>query len=609
MTRWLLILSVSLMLPGRLCAQPAVDRLEIFPTERTLHAPGRTQQLAVRAHYADGSQRDVTRLTLFTSTDAEIATVNSDGLVRFHQPGEVAILCRYRTLGTARLAYVEPRPGFTWPDPPEDNFIDRLVFAQLKRLHVAPSELSPDEVFVRRAYLDACGILPTPAEVRKFLDDKNPAKRARLIDALLERPEFAECWAHHWVEILHLHNAHLGTKSGMAYLHWIRGQLRNDTPLDRLVREMLLGKGPVTDEGPVHFYQTGNNPTEWAERTAAAFLGVRMQCVRCHESIDSRWKTADARQFSAFFAQLSRHRVDARPGPIYLMMLDRQAEWLDPATKKPVPPRFPDGTAPKLTPGQDRREPLADWLTARENPYFARTMANRIWYHLLGKGIADPPDVIHELPLTANDALLDALAKKLVARRFELKPMVRLIMNSRTYQLSAKTNEFNKDDQKYFSHAYAGRMSEALLIDAVAQVLELPPWIEGIEKMPAGTRAVHYVHPGPRFWAGGGRVRSDCERDAADSHSPQVAFVHMINSEEFQARLKVPYTRANRLLSENRTDREIIDDIFLAAFARLPSDENRQKAREHFAKTKDRAQACEDILWAVLNSREFIQRR
>lgn len=611
MTRTIALAILLFMAPAGVRAQ-GVLRLEIHPAERLLHAPARSQQLSIRAFFADGQNRDVTRLTLFCSSDPDTATVDANGLVRFQKPGEVAIQCRYgRAVGFARLTQVRPAPGYRWPDPPEVNLIDRLVFARLKELCLPPSELSNDEMFVRRAYLDACGLLPTVAEVRRFLADKNPDKRRRLIDELIERPEFTELWAHHLGKVLRFENAPIGDKAGMAYLHWIRGYLKNDTGLDHLVREMLLGKGAVTEEGPVHFYRMESEPSAWAEQTARAFLGIRLECVRCHDSTASHWTKEDGRRFTAFFGQLSVQRVDAKPRPIALLILDRKAEWLDPQTKNPVPPRFLDGTMPKLAKEQDRREVLADWVTSPKNPYFARNAANRIWFHLVGKGIADPPDQIHELPFSANDALLDALAKELIGCRFQLKPMVRLIMNSRVYQLSSQPNEINKEDEKHFSRGYPRPLDEAVLLDATAQLMELPPWIEGIDKLPAGTRAVHLPHPGPRFVGGFTRPMplTVCQRDVDESRGLGAAFLHEINSPHMSARLKAPTNRVNRMLADKRTDQEILDELFLAAFARLPDQKPRQAMREHLAMTKDRAEAWQDCLWAVLNAREFVFRR
>lgn len=582
----------------------AVERLEIFPAERVLHAPNHTQQLAVIAHFSDGTQRDVTHLTQFTSTHGETASVSRTGRVRFHQSGDVAILCRYTIMASARLTFVEEKPGFDWPKPEEKNLIDHLVFAKLKQMRIVPADLCTDEVFVRRAYLDACGILPTPAEIRRFLNDPRADKRSRLIDELLDRPEYADLWAHYWREMLALPFRNHSVKKTNAYLHWMRGHLNQDGRIDRLAHAIVAGKGVVTDEGPVSFYTAAESPPELAARVSTAFLGMRLECAHCHHHFNTRWTMADHHHFNAFFAQIYRQRLTIDKKTVEMTLIDSSREWVPRDSQKPVKPRFPDGSIPDLKPGLDRRVVLADWLTSPKNPYFARTMVNRIWFHLFGQGIGSSPDSLHELPLIIHEPVLDALAKELVAQRYDAKAIIRIIMNSRTYQLGSDRNAFNKDETSYFSRSYTPRLPSEVMTDIVAQVLELPETYEG---MPRGTRAVQSAKEVFQWISFSRPMRiSACEAGDAERSIPHI--LHLLGTSELQAKLENPRNRLGRLLAEKRTDREIMDEVFLAALSRMPREKEEQQVLKHVSNAKDRRRAWEDVLFAVINMPEFARR-
>ncbi len=602
MTRIAWCLFGLLVLPVTLCAAPpTVTRLEIFPSNRVIHAPGDTQQLAVTAHFSDGSQRDVTRLTVFESSDDEIATVLPNGQIRFHRTGEVAIICRYRLLGGARLTYVDAKPGFVWPKTPEHNLVDQLAFAQLKRLQFPPSELCADHVFVRRAYIDLHGTLPTPAEVRRFLDDRHPLKRSRLIDELLGRPAFAEYWAHHWVETLGLESWHLKKESGIEVLRWFRGHIEKNTPLDQVVRDLLIGREIATEHGPVTFYTDRTDPSAWADRAAEAFLGLRTSCVQCHAHSQTRWRPDDRHHFVAFFAHTRLAKVGVGGKKVDTLYVDRSREWVHPETLAPVAPRFLDGGFPKFDPLDDRRVVLADWLTSPKNPYFARTMVNRIWRQLNATGFVDPPETLHEATITTNDALLDALARSFVAERFDVKQMIRIIMNARTYQLSAEPSDHNKSDDRYFSRARPHFMKTVVALDALSQLTEVP---ELIEEVPPGMRTIHVVAAGPVFIRY--RHRGPCEGEPKDSSF--AVLLHYLQGESVVKGLKHPRSRVGRLLAEKKTDREMLDELCMAGWARLPTPAERKTILAH-VEEGDRRLKWDEVLWALISSREFLQRR
>ena len=387
-------------------------------------------------------------------------------------------------------------------------------------------------------------------------------------------------------------------------LHWFRDHVKNNTPLDRMIRDLVTGQPIPTEYGPVTYYTGTNMPAEWAERTSRAFLGVRLDCIQCHAHSRARWTPEDRHHLVAFFAQTTVKKV-AVPGNVFdMLQLDRSREFWHPTTQKAVPPRFLDGAFPNLD-DKDRIDAFAEWLTSAKNPYFARMMVNRIWQHLHGKGIGHPPETLHELPLTANDDLLDALAKSFVAERFDVKQMIRIIMNSRTYQLSSTPNVRNKEDIKYFSRAIPQHMPPAVLFDAVSQLLEVPDKIDGA---PPGTRAIHvldaiipFARPRSRF--------SECELEADETDDNLAVVLQSINGDELQRRLKKDTNRAHRLLREKKTNMEILEVVFLASHSRLPRADEREMFANHLAKTKDRNQLMEDLLWAVINSREFLQRR
>src|SRR5579883_1418073 len=391
----------------------AVKSIEILPGSRVQRTPARSQQLAVIAQFSDGSVRDVTRLTVFSSSDPAVAEVSSSGLVSFKQAGEVAILCRYlMVLQTVRLTYLETREGFVWTNPPENNYIDKHVFAKLKMLSIPPSELCTDTEFIRRAYLDICGILPPVKDVRSFLADRSPDKRAKLIDTLLERPEYADYWTLKWSDVFRSSRKAIEVKGTHVFQRWLRDRIVHNTGFDALVREMLTASGSTFMNPPANYYRVARDPQNLAETTAQLFFGIRMQCAKCHNHPFERWTQDDYYSMAAFFARV-RHKRDSldrgpdpmKPGGAEVVYDGRAGEMTQPRTGQVMKPKFMGGSVPNIPPGTDRRQVLADWLTSGDNPFFAKSVANRIWYHLNGKGIVDPVDDFRDSNPSANDEL------------------------------------------------------------------------------------------------------------------------------------------------------------------------------------------------------------
>jgi hypothetical protein len=593
---------------------PALKRIEILPGSRVLNSPARWQQLAVVAHFADGQSRDVTRLTVFSSSDPAIAVVTTTGLVEFEQPGEVAVLCRYLDeLVPVRLTYLEPRKGFAWVAPPEVNYVDRHVFAKLKMLSIPPSDLCSDEEFIRRVYMDICGVLPSAVETRAFLASKDPGRRARLVDSLLERTEYADFWTLKWSDVLRSSRKTVQLRGAHSFQKWLHSHVAKNTPLDSVVRELLTASGDTFANPPANYYRISRDPTSLAETTAQLFFGVRMQCAKCHNHPFERWTQDDYYSMAAFFARVKQRRDPADPsgakkdGPEYVYV-DRAGEVVQPRSGKAMPPRFLGGTVPTIAPSADRRTVLAQWLTSGDNPFFAKSVVNRMWYHLMGRGIVDPVDDFRDSNPSANDELLDALARDFVAHHFDAKYLIRTICNSRVYQLSAQTSELNKGDNKYFSHAVTKLYTAEQLFDALCQVTEVPERFAG---MPLGTRAVQLPdgevnHPFLKTFGQPAReLNCECEREG-DSNLAQA--LQLINGKDVNDRMRNPNNRLGKLLAKKLPDRDILNDLYLTALARPPVEAEAQVILAHVQAQPDKRRAWEDVLWALINAKEFLFR-
>jgi hypothetical protein len=609
---------------------PSVSKIEVLPGARVLNSPARFQQLAVLAHYSDGRVRDVTRLTVFTSSEESVAKVNSNGLVEFEQSGEVAILARYLdNLYPVRLTYLEPRAGFKWNNPPTSNYVDEHVFAKLKKFEILPSDLCTDQEFIRRVYLDICGILPTPDEVKKFLDDKRESqiKRREAIDKLLERPEYADFWTLKWSDVLRSNRKTIQVKGIHVYQTWLHGHIAKNTGLDEVVRDLLTASGSTFANPPANYYRIAQDPTNLAESTAQLFFGIRMQCAKCHNHPFERWTQNDYYGFAAFFAWVKVKRDTLEGGPANAPKTGAEVIYTERANDhtftfntntggiRPFKPKFMGGKIAEIKRGQDPREVLAQWLTANDNPFFPKSVVNRIWFHLNGKGIVDPVDDFRDSNPSANDELLDALAKDFVAKKFDVKHVIRTICNSRTYQLSAQTNETNKEDNKYFSHAVTKLLPAEPLLDAICQATEIPEKYQGL---PAGTRAVQLPDGEfqnvflKTFGQPGRELACECERES-DSNLAQA--LQLINGPTINSKTNAANNRLGRLLAKKLTDKEILDELYLATLSRLPLEGEVKVNLAHIEKAVNaggdpqaRRKAWEDIQWALLNAKEFLFR-
>jgi hypothetical protein len=607
---------------------PVLRRLSVTPVERVLIEPAAALRLRVEAEFSDGSKRDVSRLAVYEPSN-ETATVAPDGKVQRQKFGEGAVLVRYLDRqATVRLAFVPARPGFVWKDVPENNYIDRHVFARLRTLRLRPSALCPDHVFLRRAYLDALGVLPTVAEARRFLADNRPDRRARLIDELLKRPEFADFWALKWSDLLRNEEKVLDRKGVRLFHQWIRDSIADGKPLNEFARELLSGQGSTYSRPAANYYRALRDPQTRAETTAQVFLGIRLQCARCHNHPYDVWKQDDYHSLAAFFARvqyrivenqrrdkLDKHEFDGEQ----VVWQARSGEVLSPRTGEALRPRFLGAATPEIPGNADRLRALADWVAAPDNPFFAHVQVNRVWYHLLGRGIVEPNDDFRASNPPSNPALLEALSREFVRHRFDLRHVVRVIMNARTYQLSAVPNETNGEDEANFSHALVRPLQAEQLLDALARVTEAPAEFTGMRRgiragqLPgvfAQRRRGERPTEGERFLSTFGKpVRSlSCECERSDDTTLGQAF-QMITGKLLDGMLRKPNNRLGKLLATGKDNADIVEELYLAALSRLPRPAEKEAAVSLVARAKDRRAALEDLLWGLVNAKEFLLRR
>ncbi|MEX2142478.1 MAG: DUF1549 and DUF1553 domain-containing protein [Pirellulales bacterium] len=619
---------------------PRLMRIEVQPAEQVLFEPNAEVQFAVEATFNDGTRRDVTRLAVYEPS-ASIVAASPDGRVHFAEFGEATIIVRYLNRQVpVRLAYVPARPDFVWNNPPTANYIDEHIFAKLRSLRMNPAAVAGDSEFIRRAYLDALGVLPTADEAREFVADQSPGKRLRLIDRLLGRPEFADHWALKWSDLLKNEEKVVDPKGVKLFHEWIRDSFAENKPLDRFVRELIAARGSTYENPPANYYRANRDAVTRAESTAQLFLGVRLGCAKCHNHPFDRWTQEDYYRWAALFARVDykivennrpddndKHQFDGEQ----IVLMSDKGEVEDPRTKETLAPRFLG--EPELLAGddaQDRLLPLAAWLASPDNELFVRSQANRIWYHLMGRGLVEPIDDFRATNPAVNPELLDALSDDFVRSGFDVRHLVRVIMTSRTYQLSAEPNETNRTDEVNFSRAIVKRLPAEELLDALTAV------IGGEHKLydsEPGTRAGQAAGVGgfERREKGQGNNRqrrraapSDaekflklfgkpprlltCECERATDATLAQAF-QLLSGPTIHRMLMDEDNRLAKLLASSESAGEMIDDLYWGALSRAPSDDEREALVRHMEQSEDWRMALEDIAWGVVNSKEFLLRR
>lgn len=591
-----------------------LSRLAVYPRDRVL-SPKAEQPLLVEAIYSDGSTRDVTALAGFVSTDDQVAGL-ANGVAKAGGCGEAVIIITFAGQTAVSRLIVPQAMTAPFPQVPSTNRIDDLVFAKLRKLNVPPSELSNDAEFLRRVYLDVIGLLPTPEEARAFLSDSKPDKRARLIDSLLQRPEYTDMWTLKWCDLLRVNRGfpvNLQEKGMTAYHKWVHDSIAANKPMDRFVRELLTAEGSGYEVGPANFFRVTKDPQGMAEQTAALFLGVRLDCAHCHNHPFEQITWDDNYGLSAFFTRVKIKRTKMKDEEV--ITLAETGSIRHAGTNQVVKPRLLDGNVVKEPAGSkgekgkpppDLRLPLANWITSAENPYFARNLANRVWFWLLGRGLVHEPDDFRSTNPPSNPELLDFLAGEFRRSGCDMKHLFRIILNSRTYQLSSRTNRANESDQLHSSHYHLRRLSAEQMLDAISQATGSAEKFAGL---PAGTRAVQLPDGNVRspFLDVFGRpkraVTCECER-SAEAHVGQSLL--MVCSDQLEAKLGSPDGRVAALIKAKKSDEDVVEELYLATLSRFPTAVEKARAVACLAgPTGQRRERAQDLLWVLLNTKEF----
>jgi hypothetical protein len=581
--------------------------IEVFPSQVVFAAKGDTHRVVVRAKYSDGTNRDVTRFTVFVGNNDGAATASDAGVITGTGPGEAFILARFDEFASGTEVIVRPGTPFTAPRTPESNYIDALVNAKLNKLHVVPSGLCGDETFLRRVSIDLVGTLPTPAERAKFLADPDPKKREKLVDALLEREEFRDIWVMKWAELLQIRTVNgISQKALLLYDKWLRDRIRSGVTIDRVVRDLLQANGGTFENPAVNYFQTETEPQLLAENVAQVFLGTRIQCAQCHNHPFDRWTMNDYYGFAAFFSQIGyKNAQDPRELTIFNA---GEGEMHHPVGNRVVLPKYLGVTGPDLKPGRDYRAFLADWLASPDNPAFARNVGNITWAHFFGKGIVEPVDDMRVSNPPSNRELLEALGKKVVEYRFDVKKLARDICLSRTYQLSTEQNSTNALDGRNFSRQTARRMRAEVLLDCISQVTETGNEFPGL---PPGMRAVQIPDAGGRrtisyFLTTFGRSTRNTACSCEVKTAPTLTqALHLINGEATSGKIAEGRV-VERLVAAKGEPTAVAEELYLRCLGRAPSAAEAGRIAEKLARSADKKQALEDLFWALLNTNEFL---
>lgn len=599
---------------------PVVTKITVYPEQRTISRNNR-QQISVYAHYSDGSVYDVTARAQYESNDQDIAVVDGAGLVRsLEMSGEAAIMTRYQSQVAVFRATIPL--GMKIPEYKFDQLtlVDKHIHKKFQELGIVPSELCSDEVFIRRASLDITGTLPTPAKVKAFLEDKDPQKRDKLVDALLETPEYSYFFANRWADILRVKRGNLANRAfgTFAFHNWIRESIALDKPYDQFAREILAAIGDEAKSPPTVWYKDLTKPEQFVDDTAQLFLGVRMACAQCHHHPYEKWSQDDYWGMAAFFAQIGRKNLPVIGQVNQNQQNQRQVIFnkgtgtvINTRTNKTAVMKAPDGEPVSLTTGEDPRHRLVDWMVDAKNPFFARSIANRYWAHFFNRGLVDPLDDMRVTNPPSNPELLDALAKDLIDHKFSLKHLIKTMVKSRTYQLSALPNEFNKHDKRSYARYYPRRMSAEVVFDAVCQVTASPAAFQGLPTdRHSPTRAIMLPDESFRSYfldvMGRPLRQSACECERVTEANLAQA-LHMLNSDEIQQKLSRVGGRADQLAKDKRGDEEKIHELFVWALCRQPSAEQMAKAMENIQENQaNKRLAYENIIWALINTKEFI---
>ena len=606
----------------------ALTRLVVQPRQAVLSEPVDSSQLKVTAHFADGGTRDVTALACYEPTNRNVA-IEHDGLVRREKLGQATVIVRFlQQQVPVRLAFLPARPNFAFVEVPQENDIDRLVVAQLRSLRMNPSDLCDDSTFLRRASLDVTGRLPSADRARQFVNDPTADKRSRLIDELLAQPEFADHWAQKWSDVLRNEEKVLDAKGVDLFFAWIRDGIAAGKPLDVFARQLVAARGSTYDNPPANFYRANRDPFTRGETAARLFLGVRLQCARCHNHPYDVWTQDDYYNWAAVFGRIDykivenqrKDRLDKHEfNGEQVVLIKEEGEVTNARTGRDAEPKFLGAYAPPLHPEADRLAPLADWLASANNDLFVQSQVNFIWYHLMGRGLVDPIDDFRVTNPPVNPPLLAALSRDFVRGGFDLRRLVRTIMNSRTYQLAAKPNDTNLEDDGNFAYATLRRLPAETLLDAQCQVLGVAAEFNGY---PLGTRAgqVRGVQrgrtrdrkgtPAERFLKTFGKperlLACECERSNETTLKQALT---LIGDEGLNQLLGQEDNWLASLIQDDQSPEAIVGELYWTALSREPTAEERAAGESLLASAGIyQFDALQDLAWAIMNSKEFVFR-
>jgi hypothetical protein len=593
--------------PGPSPQDAKVTGLTIWPVKRLI-SPGEEQQIIVRANWSDGRSGDVTATSQFDSLNDSIATVTPAGLISVKDRGETYIMIRFG----GQVAVVRVTSPYSrlnpYPQVAENNFVDAHLIAKWKDLGLTPSALCSDEEFYRRIHLDIIGTLPSPADTKSFLADKSSDKRNRAIDQVLSRPEFVDFWTLKWGDLLRINRTQLNEKGMWSFDNWIRTALRENKPVDEFVREIIMAEGSTFTDGPANFYRVGANATDWSESTAQLFLGVRLQCAKCHHHPWEKWSQDDYYGMAAFFVRLGtkNSREFGLFGGERVTYLRPTGEINNPRTGAVVEPHPLDGA--EMDDPLDRRRKLADWATSPENPLFARNIVNRFWGYLMGRGLVDPIDDMRVTNPPSNPDLLDSLARDFVQAKFDMKHLLRTIMRSRAYQLSSAATPGNQADTANVNctHYTIKRFTAEELADAVDFATGTREKYAGL---PQGTRAIQLPDTEVRsflldvFGRPARKVSCECERSGQPTNAQAL---HLLNGDFLNRKISSPTGRIETLYKKQTPLPEVVEELYLATVSRVPTTKEMEKSMAWLKSAPSPKEGAQDLLWVLLNSREFL---
>jgi hypothetical protein len=578
--------------------------VELYPKNAVLDGNGSTQQLLVRARYSDGTERDVTPLAVFLTNNDVSAKVSPEGLVTAGERGEAFVMARFNTFTVGAQIIVLPKGlQFAFPKVPENNYIDTLVNNKLRKLRIARSELCGDEEFLRRAYIDIVGVLPTVEEYQRYMSSPAANKREQLVDELLGRKEFVELWVLKWAELLQIRSSQqVSYKAMLLYYNWLQDKLAHNVPMDQMVQELLAARGGTFKNPATNYYQNETDTLKVSENVAQVFMGMRIQCAQCHNHPFDRWKMDDYYGFAAFFAQIGRKSTDDPRETV--VFNSGGGEVTHPVGGRVVKPKFLGGAEPDVA-GKDRREVLAKWLASPDNPYFATNLANIVWAHFFGLGIIQEVDDVRVSNPASNPELLQELGKRFTEYKYDFKKLVRDICTSRTYQLATRPNESNQGDTRNFAHQNVRRIRAEMFLDCISEVTETKNKFPGL---PLGARAVQIADGGVStyFLSTFGRATRETVCSCEVKLEPTLSqSLHLLNGDTTTQKIQAGDVLGKRLTAK-KTPREIIEELYIRCFSRKPQADELAKLEAAMAAEPEKKKALEDVFWALLNSREFM---